>query len=570
MTTQLSLVRPDFESIRSQLESTLGNYTAWRDLLPTGTGRALTDWIAAVGANDQYAIEHAFRENFRTARLDSSILAQAILVGVRLSRKTPCSTRVLLSKDSATTLVIPPYTQFGGNNLVLFNREAISLFGNTAVEVELFEGTVKTVEAVGDGTVYQLFATQDDKFTVSDTDVVVQVNDVAIPRTYRGLWTLSETAGVSDTTTPTGQCLLTFGGNGYGTMLSPSDRLKVTFAVTRGSLGQNANAVSETVTCDTLPEVTGVVQSSLTGGGDEKPVEFYRRVGPQLFAAEKGATTRDEYSALAAAYPGVIDALVAGQREVAPADVRWMNMVQVALLTETPMTGPQWDAFSADFLNRSMYPVRLYRRDPNPVVVNVSTKVFCQGRADLNSVKAAVEAQVAKLFKARPGIIGSNIYVSDIHAAIRGADSAIEYAEMISPLADVLVRTDSPRKLTLSAVAGTLVAGQYSYAVTARNTAGETLATNFTSIVLDAAGGVQIAWDPVPMATQYQVYGRTPLNLGLIGTTTATSFTDAADTTVTTGLPLVNGSGHWYPKLGTLTVVCEYTSRAFYNLGNLR
>jgi hypothetical protein len=109
---QLSLVRPDFSSIRTQLEATLSNYSAWRDTLPTGTGRTLTDWIAAVGANDQYAIEHAFRESFRTARLDSSIFAQALLLGVRLMRKRPCYARVSLQKVTTDTITIPAYTQF--------------------------------------------------------------------------------------------------------------------------------------------------------------------------------------------------------------------------------------------------------------------------------------------------------------------------------------------------------------------------------------------------------------------------------------------------------------------------
>jgi hypothetical protein len=570
MTVNLSLVRPDFESIRTQLEATLGNYEAWRDLLPTGTGRALTDWISAIGANDQYAIEHAFRESFRTARLDSSILAQAILLGVRLSRKRPCNVEVTLSKASNTVVTLPAYTMFSSNNAALFCRDAITLNGTTPVTVTLYEGTVKTVETTGDGSAYQLFVTSDDKFTVSDIDVEVELNDVVLTRTTRGLWRLEDTAGVMDTTTQDGQCLLTFGGGGYGTTPQASDRVKVTYAITRGALGQNANIQGENITCNDAREITGVAVSGLSGGGDEKPVEFYRKVGPQLFASREGATTEDEYAALAARFSGVLDARVLGQRNVAPADVRWMNMVQVSLLTATPWSGLQWDAFDKWFRERSIYPVRLYRADPQPVVVNVSAKAFCQGRADLPMVKATIEEQIRKLFAPRPGLIDSNIYLSDLHAAIKGSDSAVEYAEVVNPLEDVLVRVDSPRTLNLTTVGGTLPPGQYSYAVTAVTSSGETLATNFTSRVLTAAGGIQISWDPVFMASQYRIYGRTPLNLGLLGTATGTTFTDASLTAPVTGLPLVNSAGHFYPKLGTLNIVCEYTNRAFYNLGNLR
>lgn len=569
MTIQLSTVHPDVDSIRQQLELTLSSYEAWRDLLPIGTGRALTDWIAAVGANDQYAIEHAFRENFRTARLDSSILAQAILLGVRLSRKRPCSVEVTLSKVPSGTLTLPAFTQFSSTNGSLFNREAITLVDQTPVNVTLYEGVVRTVETNGDGSTYQLFVTRDDAFTVSEDDVKVEMNDVVLPRTLRGLWHLSNQQGYMDSTSPSGQLLLTFGGDGYGTTPQPSDTLRLTYAVTAGAAGSNANAIGDSVTCIDHREVSGFATSGLSGGGNEKGPTFYRKVGPQLFAAGDGATTKDQYSAVVASYPGVVDAIVLGQRDVAPADVRWMNMVQVSALTETTWDGPAWDAFVEWFSQRSIFPVRLYRRDPQPVVVNISAKVHCQGRADLNLVKATVEAQLTKLFTPRPGFIDSNVYLSDIDAAIRGSDSAIEFITIGSPTTDVLVHVAAP-KTTLTAVAGTLPAGQYSYAVTAVTPEGETLATNFKSVVLNSAGGVQITWEPVPLATQYKVYGRTPLSMGQLAVTSGLTFTDSSLTTPTTGLPLINNGGHWYCKLGTLDIECLYTSRAFYNLGNLR
>lgn len=569
---QLSLVQPDFESIRTQLEATLGNYSAWRDLLPTGTGRTLTDWIAAVGANDQYAIEHAFRESFRTARLDSSILAQAILLGVRLARKRPCNAKVTLSKVTSGTLTIPAFTPFTANNSVLFNRTAITLVDQTVVEATLYEGTVFSKTLNGDGTAYQMFVTEDDKFVVSDVDVSVKLNGVELGRTTRGLWRYENTQGYQDTTTPTGQMLITFGGEGYGSTPEASDSITINYVTTRGTLGQNAALVGENIVCTTYREVTGVAQTGLSGGGDEKQTVFYRKLGPQLFAAREGATTEEEYSAVAASYPGVIDAKILGQRNIAPADVRWMNLVQVSLLTATPWSGPQWDVFDEWFRSRSMYPVRLYRKDPVPVVIDVAAKVFCQGRADLAAVKATIEAQIRKLFEPRPGLIDNNIYLSDIHAAIKGSESAVEYADLDLPTTDVIVAVRAPTPITLTSIAGTLPAGQYSFAVTAVTPLGETLATNFTSIVVTAGKGVKIDWPSVDQATSYNIYGRTPLNLGLIGSVPAgtLTFTDTGSAVPVTGLPLVNGAGHRYPKLGNLTVTTQYTNRNFYNLGSLR
>jgi hypothetical protein len=60
--------------------------------------------------------------------------------------------------------------------------------------------------------------------------------------------------------------------------------------------------------------------------------------------------------------------------------------------------------------------------------------------------------------------------------------------------------------------------------------------------------------------------------LGRVGSVPAgtLTFTDSGTVTPTTGLPLVNGAGHRYPKLGTLEITTQYTNRNFYNLGSLR
>lgn len=570
---QLSLVRPDFASIREQLEATIASYNSWRDLLPTGTGRTITDWISAIGANDQYAIEHAFREGFRTARLDSSIMAQVILLGVRLDRKTPCSVRVRMSVSALTgSYVIPAYTQFTGGSGLLFNRNAITVTA-TPTEFTLYEGRVVQRQQQGDGSAYQMFVTEDNEFTVSNKDVVVALNNVILTRTVQGLWHRQDVEGYQDTTSATGQMLLTFGGENYGTQPQTSDSIVITYALTRGSSGQNAAAIGQKVQISGYSGLTAVCTTGLSGGGDERNPTFYRKLGGQLFAAKSGATTQDEYSAVATSYPGVIDAKVLGQRDIAPGDVRWMNMVQVSLLTNVPWTGAQWDTFVKWFQQRSIFPVRLYRKDPVPQPVDIDLVIYCQGRADLAAVEAAARAQITKLFEPRPGIIDNNIYLSDIHAASRGGESAIEYADINSPLIDVVVHATSPSQLTLTLQTGgaVLPAAQYTYGVTAVLPGGETLATNFTSIVANGSSSVRIGWEAVPGATGYNVYGRDGIAVGLIGTTSALFFVDPGlSVAPSTNVPQANSSGHRYPKLGTLTVKAEYTNRGFYNLGSLK
>lgn len=103
------------------------------------------------------------------------------------------------------------------------------------------------------------------------------------------------------------------------------------------------------------------------------------------------------------------------------------------------------------------------------------------------------------------------------------------------------------------AAAGTLADDTYEYAVSATSATGETLAAEASATVAGAAGAgsVDLAWDAVPDATGYRIYGRQAGALVLLGTNAAgdETFTDTgaaaagADTpptTDTSGAPGLN------------------------------
>ena len=577
MATELSLIKPDFTSIREMLEQTLENYPAWKDTLPTGTGRTLTDWIAAVGANDQYAIEHAFRESFRTARLDSSIIAQAIMLGVRLSRKLPCSTTVVLSKSTPGVLTIPALSQFTSNSAMLFNREAITLSGATPVTVQLHEGSIVTKTLEGTGANYQIYSSVDADYRVSDSDVEVRLNNVVLPRITKGLWTIRQEEGWNDSTSPTGQLVITFGGTFGATMFGSkpgtTDTVQIKYVLTQGTAGSNANFSDEVTSVDFV-DVHGTVSGGLTGGADEKDVIFYRRLNPQLFSARGGATTQDEYSAVAASYPSVLDAICLGQRMIAPNDLRWMNLVQVSLLTETPMSAAQWTTFEDWFTARTMYPVRLYRRDPVALPTDIVANIYCQARAELETVKAAGLKQLQALFAPRPGIIDATIYLSDIHAMLRTADNAVEFVELVTPTTNIVSYSVSPAIKNIEEVSGgTLPKGFYKYSITAILPQGETrLASHRHASVTGNAKSLRITWEAINGALEYRVYGRDAVNFGLLSVVpgNSNSYVDTGAATPDQDKKPDSAVQHFYPALGEVTLNVYYTSRNFYNLGNLK
>ena len=562
---ELTLIKPDFESIRQMFVDKLGTYAAWKDLMSAGTGSALLDFISAVGANDQYAIQHAFREGFRTARLDSSVLAQTVLLGVRLDRKGPGSCQVQLS--SPVDVVIPRFSQFSSNTRQLFNRETLTIKANTPITVVLHEGTVKTQTLAGTGLNYQLFVGSEGQYTVSDFDVEVQVNGIVVKRSVKGLWVDKD--GYQDFTNPEGQMNLLFGNNTYGVVPPTNAEVKITYAVTLGTAGNDTSFSTTSVVYTENKSVSGKALTPITGGADEKPISLYRRLTPQLFAAKSSASTAEEYPALATKYPGVLDALILGQRSVAPADVRWMNLLQTTLLTETPWDDAQWKDFVKWFQKQSMQPLELYRRDPEVQDTSVFAILYCHGRADLNQVRLAAEKAIRALFAPRAGLLQTNIYLSDIYDVLKKADSSVEYLELVMPTNHVIVTLNSP-DFAMTAISGTLPASRRCYAVTALLARGETTA-NFSSVSVVQNSGVVISWTPVRGAVSYRIYGGTPDNIGLLAEVDATQDPKWTDDGTKVPAPVAAQAASTiapsYAKLSGLNIQTAYTDRELNTVG---
>jgi hypothetical protein len=412
-TTTLSAVKPDQPLIVSQLQALLSTKTAWRDLYLSGTGQTLIEMVAAIGALDQYAIEQAYRQSFLdTSLTDSAVFAIARMLGVRIPRRNPAVMSVTLTRvDTSVALTIPAYSVFTCGSVTLFNREALTFaLGAATIVGTLMEGEIRTFSLAGQGTNFQMFRSPETGFEVSDQDVQVKVNNNEVPVVQNGIWNYTGSMpAVQDSTTKDGELLLTFGNSLYGYRPVNGVQIDILYAVTKGSGADDSNLATQPVSYSGDPDITGVVNAGgLANGGNALSASTMRAVSPLMFSSQGNkATTRSEFSALPLTYPGVMDALVVGQREVAPTDVRYMNLVRVSLLTSSPMTDAFWSAFSSWYTRRIMYPVRIYRQDPIPMAVSVSLNVYCSSTADLPTVKAKVIAAVTELFTPRPVPSGS-------------------------------------------------------------------------------------------------------------------------------------------------------------------
>lgn len=547
----------DQEQIVAALQQELAQKDAWTDLLTTSTGQAILDFVATAGTFGVFAAERGLQEAFPdSARLQSSILSAMRQLGVRISRKLPASTTVHLTKPAdGISVNIPAYTVFNGRGRKLYNRSPI-IFGPSDVQqdVVLYEGYSKSIFTNGTGAAFQTFVSTEDKFTIADSDVRVSMSGVAIPIVTEGLWhykatitgtgseiSVEQNPAVRDATTKNGELELTFGSSNYGTMPSSNQPLVISYCITTGAAGNDLTFSGAEIVVTGFDIVAGLSSAPLVGGADEKDPEVYKRIGPSDFAALDRAVNESEYNAVAAKYPGVIDAQLWGQRRLAPTLDTYMNLIRVSLLTSTPWTKSQKDDFIAWFSKRSMGYMRFFWSDPIARDYALDALVYCDSTADLAEVNVAVSNAVTAFTAAKFGFIGRSVYKSELYDAIKNAHQAVRYIRMKAPLFDVITAATPPMPIFSEEGVGTVPEGATTYfvttVVTAGSSTGESLPRAIQYHMIQAGKNLRLIWDAVQGVDRFRIYATRGSSVGLLGEVpgSATEFIDtgaAVDTKI--------------------------------------
>lgn len=468
-TMPLSSVSIDFEHIKLQLQNMLAAQPLWTELITAGGGETLLEMIAAGITLNQVAVIRAARETMPdTARVPSSIYAITRLLGVSISRKTPSAVPVILTAPPSTsTLSIPAPTQFLINGLFYFNRTTIIFQpGVTQQLVTLYQGQLLTTNFISDGTAFQSYNIGNNDFTVSQQDVFVTVAGTIWNPTQQigfltlGLWENLPTDQVFVLSTlPNGNAQIAFGNGIYGEAPSVGATISVVYAQTMGT-GGNIDLTNQTIQVLGFPTVLGIAQGPSLDGTDQLDANFYKKMGPGTLAAKFRAVTRADHVNLSLNYPGVIDALFRGQKELAPLDARYAMVSQAVILTNPAWTTTQINAFLL-FLNGSsgnngigIQNMNYLFLAPTAVPINVNVSVFCFATADLNAVESQITSAIINLFALQEGSLGRSIYRSDISSAVDEATEEptdqVDYLIINQPVADTMLSS------TQYAVLGTL------------------------------------------------------------------------------------------------------------------
>lgn len=459
MPLELSKVTADFDGFVEALVNHLQQSDAWKDTIVASQGLTLIDMIAGVGASNQFYIEMGAREGFPSSAVrESSVYAATRMLGVRISRKLPASVPCYLTNETSTAKVISPLSQFSVGPRFFFNRSQIVIpAGATVTAIPLYEGQIRTKEfdlATIPDLGFNEFHLNEPGFGVSDIDLQVTTYDLSTLQTdiwfptEDSLFELTATQRVFfDNTTGEGDAVLTFGDGQFGRQLPTLGTLTVKYAVTEGA--EASRSITEPkikVTLGTEPLINGETSAQVSGGASNKPAIYYKLYGPNAFRARKRIISIADYNAVTNLYPGIADAVALGQRDIAPNDITYMNVIRICLLPEVADTmggvnpNPQSQAWR-DFLQwlekKKHKAVQIQTWNPVKIVVSVSVTVAILAQYDPDTIRARAVEAIKNIFKRRPGTLGRRLAYSDISDVCKRLEG-VDYVVVHNPTEDVV------------------------------------------------------------------------------------------------------------------------------------
>lgn len=480
---QLSAIRPDFEALVMQLQVYLNSKSTWSDLLTSSTGETLIEMMAAVGAFNQFAIESAAREGFlSTAVRESSIYAIARMLGVRISRKAPASAKcdLVRSSDPSVPLAIKKFTQFTVNGGSFFNRDTIFFDAGSisSTDVVLFQGDVRVETFAADSVSFKEIYLNEPGFVISNFDLMVEMVSPATGEAVlwepinEGIWNAEATDRVYyDSTSGLGEVVLAFGDGYHGALPSIGTTIRITYAITNGAIGNNGGSNLE-VRVNTIPSIIGKTLTGITGGADEKPANYYKSLAPHLYKARTRAVTPQDYRAIVTSYPNVASCAVQAQKDIAPGDLRWMNVVRICILpadvTSDAFTADQWAEFLTWFKKTSHAAIQIQTYNPLKLTRDISITLALKSTAIAGEIVPIVDTNIRSLFTRGLATLGKRIAISDIIGA--ATVTGVDYVDVHSPTSDMTPPENVLKQLHYFELGNLSIGAQYSERVYYNNT----------------------------------------------------------------------------------------------------
>lgn len=425
----LAADKPEYQQLLLQFQNALEQEDAWRDVLTAGSGQAILRFIASAMSMVIYAQERTLQELFiDTARMGSAILASTRSRGVHIARRTPAEVTVALTRNGLDYLVVPRLSVFIINGMEFFNREPAIFQSNvtTPVNVTLYQGRLLTDTYQASGAPWAVYEIGSGDWTISDTDVFLNVGGQDWSLTEDGLYNVGANARTAYTNTfPNGNVEIVTGNGTYGQLPSTGTSITVTYVSTLGATFSNT-ATGLVVTARDIDGLAGLTTTPITGGREPPTNRFYKANAPYIAARRKRAVTKADYVAAILEYPtiDILDVAVLGQRDIDPDSKAWMNAFKVSVLTAksatgAPMTTAQWSAFASYLSSQGIFQITAVREDPVSIPLDIDIQIGVAQKVAIEQTKSAAIELLNQAYAPRRGALGSNFYSDDISALLR-------------------------------------------------------------------------------------------------------------------------------------------------------
>lgn len=463
----------EFEETVQALDKELSTSSLWSGRFSNSNLRtALLDMFSLFLTSNQFASEAAMMESFvHLARRNSSVYAGTMFLGVRITRRTPAGTTCEFHNKGQSDFTINKWDTFQIGDRTYFARKTHILGADEKMEVDLFEGLVKTKTFEPTGESFNKLFLEEEGFIVSDSDLeVVSIDpDTGITytwsRTDQNMFSLTpEDYVYFDVTTGKGDVSLIFGDGTFGKIPPATHSMHVKYAVTSGVFGNNGLSGQKVTVSEKTVEAATI--TNVSGGGGVKDPDYYRTYAPIAHRSQGSFSDFGSWVSQIMLYPGVADCVVQSQRDIAPDDQRWMGVVRVCILPqygtwggvtgENP-TSAKWTEFLEWLQPKTFLNIQPY--NPSAIMTDIEIDVYLNQGYHKDEWEKKCTNLIQQLFVRNKNTLGKRLSRSDLDDAIKldtedRRRQEIDYVIIRSPEEDVIPSSQlqyvSPRSIKVN------------------------------------------------------------------------------------------------------------------------
>lgn len=445
---RLPYANKDYESIREELLSRIPQLTdRWTDFNASDLGVVLLELFSGIADMLAYYIDAQAAECYLpTARQMQNVINLCSLIDYRLHGPVASTTKLAftLAEASEEDIVIPAGTAVRAPDATtpvpfVTVSDVIIPVGITDAEVNAVQGESAVENFTGTGQ-------QVARITLARTDIAegtikVKVAGVDWQEVEHFTDSGSEDTHFRVERDGLDRVSIIFGDGKWGAFPRQGSTINISYLVTLGPDGNLApHRVTEIISPvytseNTLVQLTVDNPTSATGGADRESIEEAKAIAPAALRSTWKAVTRDDYTALCRAFPGVAKARVM--------DIN--DDPNLRIYTVRICIAPDGGGLPSALLKEQLESYLEARRlltidagivDPAYVPVDVSALLYTYPGQDVQVVKRRALEALELRFAFDSQDFGSPVYLSDLVALLDGVEG-VSHVVLREPTKDI-------------------------------------------------------------------------------------------------------------------------------------